>query len=379
MSRNFSVPRALLLLLVLQALNGCAWLDKTFPDKSKDYQKSQTSTPLDVPPDLTTTGSTDALIVQDGTTTLSEYDSARQSLSVTGAAAATFFPSQKHLRFARDRDRFWLVVRGDPATVWPKVREFWPENGFLIVSEDPRIGTLQTDWVENRASISQGFIRNILGRVLDSVYASSYQDRYRMRLEKGAEPGTTEVYIAHQGVQEIITDATDEGATKWGPRPPDPGLESDMLKKMMIYLGATPKESGDRMTEVQQAPAAPPQAELVNRESGELYLIVHQDLTRAWRSVGIVLDRIDFAVDGRDRTEGLYSVRYSDPRAGHDKGFLSKMAFWSSDEAQQVENYKIRLTSEGDDTRVVVLNEQGQLDNSDTAKRILSLLYEELR
>jgi outer membrane protein assembly factor BamC len=376
MRRIHVAKRLLMTVLLLQPLSGCSWLNQAFPDRSKEYKKAKTAASLEVPPDLTTTPETDALVVPGSETTLSGYTSARQSVARSGAAPV--LPDQPGMSLERDRDRSWLVVQGEPSAVWPEAREFWLENGFLIVREDPVIGVLETNWVENRQYIPQGAIRGLISRVWEGAYSSSYQDRYRMRLEVGDQPGTTEVFVTHQGVQEKLEgSAADTQTTVWVPRPRDPGLESEMLKRMMVYLGASPEHA-----EQQLAAAKVPEkehAELIQDASGPPTLVVHEDFVRAWRSVGITLDRVDFAVEDRDRSEGVYYVRYSDPLKSEKKGVLSKLAFWSDDDEEEVVTYQIKLTDDGPDTRVVVLNAAGEPETSVTAVRILTLLHEQLR
>jgi outer membrane protein assembly factor BamC len=366
----------LLAVVMLPALTACSWLDRTFPDRSRDYRTAKPTAPLEVPPDLATTPVTDSLVVPSDSTTLSGYTTARETLDDRRRGAGEVLPSQDALSLERHQDRAWLVVQGEPEAVWPQAREFWLENGFFIMKEDPATGILETDWVENRAKIPQGPIRKVIGRVWDQAYSSAYRDRYRMRLERGEKPGTTELFISHQGVEEILTSESDESATVWGPRPKDPGLESEMLKRMMVYLGVQPERAEQMLAEEKPVEL---RAELIQQASGQATLVVHDDYSKAWRNVGIVLDRVDFAVEDRDRLQGVYYVRYNDPLKGKkDKGLLSNLAFWSSDE-EEVQHYQIKLSDEGDDTRVVVLNEQGEPETSVAGVRILTLLYEELK
>jgi len=366
----------LLAVVMLPSITACSWLDSVFPDRSGDYKKAEPSPSLEVPPDLTTTPVTDGLVVPSDSTTLSGYTTARKTFG-DRAGDNTVLPSQESLSLERYQDKAWLVVQGDPAAVWPEAREFWLEHGFFIMTEDPATGILETDWAENRAKIPQGPIRKLVGRVWDQAYSSAYRDRYRMRLERGEEPGTTELFITHQGVEEILTSESDESATVWGPRPKDPGLESEMLKRMMIYLGVQPEQAEQMLAEEKPVQI---HAELIQQDSGQATLVVHDDYSKAWRNVGIVLDRVDFAVEDRDRLQGIYYVRYNDPLKGQkDKGLLSKLAFWSSDDEQQVQHYQIKLSDDGADTRVVVLNEEGDPETSVTGVRILTLLYEELK
>ena len=256
-------------------------------------------------------------------------------------------------------------------------REFWIEDGFFIMREDPALGTLETDWKENRAAIPQDPIRRMISRVYENAYSSAYRDRYRMRLERGEKPGTTEVFISHQGVEEIVVSADEAQAdTKWGPRPADPGMESEMLKRMMIFMGVRPELAEQQLAAEEPREA---RAELIQQDSGQATLIVRDDFDKAWRNVGIVLDRVGFAVEDRDRLQGLYYVRYNDPLGkDQDRGLLSKLAFWSSND-EQVENYQIKLSDDGADTRIMVLNEAGDPEQSITAVRILNLLYDELK
>lgn len=375
MRRIECAKRVLLLVFLVQTLAACSWLNNLFPDRSREYKKAQSTPALEVPPDLTGTPVSDALVVPEGETTLSGYTSARQTLDTSGATPV--LPGQEGITLGRDRDRAWLMVEGDPTAVWNRAREFWLESGFLLVREDPVIGILETEWVDSRAAIPKDFIRSTISRVFESAYSSAYRDRYRMRMERGETPGTTEIFITHQGVQERLQGAPDTVQTTiWEPRPNDPDLEAIMLRKMMVYLGVAPEEAETLMAE--QKPSAP-RADLLQQESGVARLVIHEGFAQAWRSVGITLDRVEFAVEDRDRSSGIYYVRYNDPLKNQKKGFLSRLAFWSDDDDQQTATYQIKLSEDGVDTRVTVLNAAGEPEQSVTAVRILTLLYEDLR
>ena len=371
--------RFLLVLLVLFTLNGCSWLDQAFPDRSHDYKKAAVARSLDLPPDMKATETVDSLIVSEQTAVLSGYEASGDNQAQDCTSESSVSESVKALRFESDHGRYWLVVTEQPQVVWAKAREFWLENGYLIATENVEARILQTSWAEKQANVPQGMIRELLGRALSSVYSSAYQDRYRMRLERGEEAGTTEIYISHQGVEEILTSDSDEGAIRWGSRPRDPGFESELLKRMMVYMDTPAHAATEAFVKAEQAPPAPARAALSEEKDGKLSLLVYQEYPSAWRSVGIVLDRIDFAVEGRNRSEGIYTVRYSDPLAEREQGLLSRMAFWSGDKEQEVVTYQIRLQDDTSNTRVVVLDEQGEIEHSDTAGRILKLLFEELR
>ena len=194
-------------------------------------------------------------------------------------------------------------------------------------------------------------------------------------LERGVEPGTTEIYLTHRGVEEVIKGTVDP-TVSWQPRPSDPELEAAMLKRLMVYMGV---EEQKALTQLAQQPDHKARAHLVSNETGSM-LIVDEDFSRAWRRTGVALDRVSFAVEDRNRSQGTYYVRYSDPLSEQNKkGILSKLAFWSSDDNAEATQYQIELQAQGPITHIVVNDAQGARDTSPTAKRILTLLQEQLQ
>lgn len=369
------LPGALSVVLLSIFLNGCSFVNKIFPDHSEDYKRANSTAQLEVPPEMVTTPRTDSLVVDTGPTRLSDYDAQQQPSTPTGESSV--LPVQENVVLKRDRDREWLVLKGAPSAVWPRIREFWLEQGFLIVREDPVTGVIETDWAENRTAIPQGPVRRLIGKVFDSAYSSSLRDKFRTRLERGEEPGTTEVYITHQGMEEELEGDSDQIQTSvWVPRPEDPGLEIEKLKQLAAFLGAEPEQvaSLEKLAET-----APERANLLKTEGNSATLVVHEDFSRAWRSVGVALDRVGFAVEDRNRSQGIYYVRYRDlERSSQKKSLFSKL-FSGSDKGKEARQYQIKLTEDGEDTRTNVLNAAGEPEQSSTALRILNLLYEKLK
>ncbi len=353
-------------------LSACGSVDKVAPGRKVDYKKSRTTDALEVPPDLTSTTINDAPDMLDKAG--AQYSDYSDSGPAVGAE--TVLPDQANMRVVRDGDKQWLVIPGEPPRVWPRVREFWMQEGFLINKEDPRVGILETGWAENRADIPQGVIRNALGKVVDFAYSAATRDQYRVRLEQGTEAGTTELYLTHRGVEEVVTGGATDSNTVWKPRPSDPELEAEMLKRMMVFLGVKEQKAQKLLAQQSTREA---RAQLVSDASGTL-LILGEDFSRAWRRTGVALDRVSFAVEDRNRSEGIYYVRYNDPLSDQDKeGLLSRIAFWSADDDAEVTLYQIALLARGAETHVIVNDATGKRDNSSTAKRILTLLEEQLR
>jgi outer membrane protein assembly factor BamC len=359
-------------LSVLMLATACSVLNKVAPGRKVDYKKSQTTAPLEVPPDLTSTSINEApdLLNAPGGTSYSEI-----SKSEPDTGRSTVLPQNAGIHVERDGNQEWLLIDAPPAEVWPKMRDFWMQQGFLIKMEDPRLGILETGWSENRADIPSGFIRNMLGKVMDFAYSAATRDQYRVRLEHGTTPGTTELYLTQRGMEEVVTGTPGEGSTIWKPRPSDPELEAEMLKRLMVFMGV---EEQKAKTMLATKPKQPSRAELVSDSKGVM-LMDKEDFSRSWRRTGVALDRIGFAVEDRNREKGIYFVRYNDPLADDDKkGWFSSLAFWSSDKKES-KQYQIALIAQGAQTQIIVNDNDGKRENSSTAKRILTLLEEQLR
>ncbi|HKY01357.1 MAG TPA: outer membrane protein assembly factor BamC, partial [Burkholderiales bacterium] len=286
-------------------------------------------------------------------------------------------PYAAKVRMQRAGGERWLVVDESPDKVWAAVKEFWMENGFLLKLEMPDVGVMETDWAENRAKIADDPIRNVLGKVLDQLWSTGERDKYRTRLERTPDGRSTEIYISHRGmIEEFVPGSTDR--TVWQPRPPDPELEAEFLRRLMVRLGV---EEGQARSLLATAPAQS-RSKLVNVD-GTSALAVPEPFDRAWRRVGLALDRVGFTVEDRDRSKGTYFVRYVDPQTDEKKpdGFLSKLAFWRSDdkEVNKAAQYRVVVRETKDVSHITVLNKDGQPENSATTTKILNLLQEQIK
>jgi outer membrane protein assembly factor BamC len=367
------------------ALAGCG--GSLFESKKIDYKTTAAAKlpPLEIPPDLTAPSRDERFTVPDvggrkGSASFSAYAAERAGNSRT-TTAQDVLPVAEKMRIERSGSERWLVVPVAADAAWTTVKEFWQDTGFIVNVERPEAGVMETDWAENRAKLPNDIIRSTLGKVFDDLYSTAERDKYRTRLEPGSEPGTTEIYISHRGLYEIYTNER-SNETRWQPRPPDPDLESEMLRRLMVRFGVDEARSAAMLA----AAPTPDRAKLVGRANdGTGTLELQEPFDRAWRRVGLALDRVGFTVEDRDRSHGIYYVRYVDPekdaKAGSDKGFLSKLAFWK-DSPSKVANdnrYRVLVQGNGGDSKIQVMTREGGVDTSDAARKILSLLLEQLK
>jgi outer membrane protein assembly factor BamC len=331
---------------------------------------------LSYPPDLITAQADRRYIVQDGTATMSEYNAALKKSVQMRSNVMTGIPG---MRIARDGERRWLVVEKPAIELYPQVKDFWQENGFLLVVDSPSTGIMETDWAENRAKIPQDFIRSALGSVLDSIYDTGERDKYKTRLE-APKPNETEIYITQKGaLEKCATDSTGSCIyTIWTPRPNDPELEAVFLARLMERLGMT-QEQAKAMVAVPLGPKTP-KAKLVQEANNQAYIVLSTGFDRSWRDVGLALDRSNFTVEDRNRSAGVYYVRYVNAKdVGDSKGFFTKLFSSSDDSKLKAKKYQVIVKSAGENSaNVYVQDADGKPENSEAGVQLLTLLSDQL-
>jgi outer membrane protein assembly factor BamC len=373
---------AFLLLAAAALVAGCSTVDGFLGGDKLDYRSQAGKTnPLEVPPDLTQLAREGRYQPQASGTVSASALQAGTPAPATTAATAVAPASLSNVSMQRDGQQRWLKLPLAPDVLWPQLRTFWEERGFTVVVDNAQAGVMETDWAENRAKIPSDFIRNTVGRVLDSLYSTGERDKFRTRVERAADGGS-EVYISHRRMEEVFV-SPQQDRTMWTARAADPQLEAEFLSRLMVKLGVREEVARATVAAPAAAPGttAAPRARLV---AGAAALQVDEGFDRAWRRVGLALDRSGFTVEDRDRAGGLYYVRYADPRragsSDDEPGFLARLfRFGRSDDAAAPGRYRVALKSEGERTTVSVQNPQGAPENGEIGQRIIGLLVEDLK
>jgi outer membrane protein assembly factor BamC len=334
-----------------------------------DYKSAGRLPPLDIPPDLATPLNSERYTVPpEQGSTFSDYT--RERDAARGEKDTAILPAEPGMQVERDGVFRWLKIKAEPD-------ELWQETGFLIAYEVPEAGIMETDWAENRAKVPLGAVQTWVKSVFDSVYSYPERDKFRTRIERSDTPGYSEIYISHRAMYEVITKVgRSQESTIWQVRPTDPELEAEMLYRLMARLGG----KQEQIEQARAAPPPPPRATLSRAENID-FLEVRDPFEEAWRRVGLALDRVGFTVEDRDRSQGVYFVRYNDPDAEAKKKGLARLAFWRSADRVDMQ-YHIRVAGAGDGSKVSevrVQDEAGQTVTSPTASRILALLQDELK
>lgn len=361
-------------LALLALLTGCSAVQGLLSSDTVDY-RSPTVKPksLEVPPDLTQLARDPRYAAPGGVVSASATQQTPQLQPAGSAALASVAPAERgSLRVQKQGHLRWLVASATPELLYPEIKAFWEERGFRLTTDDPRAGVMETDWVENRAKLPNDIIRSTLGRLVDRLYDSGERDRFRTRLERG--PQGTEIYITHRGLEEIYLDQFKE-STGWRPRDNDPQLEALMLTQLLVKLGGGSEASASEA--VASAAELPARARAL--PSGA-ELEVDDAFDRAWRRVGLSLDRNGFTVEDRDRSAGIYFVRWVDPKTAgsEDPNFFARL-FGAKGPNREPVRYRVLVKGAGEKCTVSIQSAAGAPETGEAAKAIVARLVKELR
>ncbi|MFV1922986.1 MAG: outer membrane protein assembly factor BamC [Methylotenera sp.] len=396
-----------------------------FIDNSSDYKKGGgTARPLEVPPDLTSATSSDAYNVPGGATSYSEYSQQQEGQEL---GVEQVLKNPDGVRMEKAGTQRWLVVDAPAEKVWPVVREFWLDQGFAVRVENAETGVMETEWVRADKIKVEEDTRGYGERFdkwLDNLSGLADRRKFRTRLERGEEKGTTEIYMTHRtvagapddGKQKVQTqlgeidlgyrvDANKKNDVKVDQFEED--LDKELLRRLMVKLGI----ADDQARQITNNPVKEVRAEVVKEADQSVTLKLKDNYARGWRRVGLALDRVGFVVEDKDRSKGMFYVRYADVELDtgpkEKKGLLDTLAFWRDDE-EEIENkskpkeedtvldklkfwkgkdettdpskkYNIYISEIDSGTKVNIVDNEGNPNPSTTANRIISLLYNQLK
>ncbi len=379
----------LLTTTLVATLSGCSTIEGFFGGDKVDYRNTATKTqPLDVPPDLTQLARDARYQPQGGVISASgaRQPTAAAPVETAASASAAAVPgavalsSLDGMRIARDGQQRWLVTPQTPEQVWPLLKAFWEQRGQKVATENAQTGVMETDWAENKAKQPTDRIRGALGQLFNNLFDSGERDLYRTRVER--TPSGSEIYITHRGMEEVYTTERKE-STVWRARPNDPQLEAELLSSLMLALGSKGQPVvavAAAAPAVSAASAAAAAKTRIAETPQATSLVIEEPFDRAWRRVGLALDRGGFTVEDRDRAAGVYYVRYIDPKYAdkEEPSWWSKLFGDGSNPAAAV-RYRVVVKSAGEKTNLSVQTATGAPDTGDNAKRIVGLLAQGLK
>ena len=351
----------------LVLLTGCSYTG--LGDKRIDYHAAATQAPaLDIPPDLSTPGLDDRFKVPQGdaVSTFSDY-------SKGGGIAQpnSVLPEVKGVSLERNGTQRYLLVKDKPDNIWPTLKTFLQENGLPIKSEDKAAGIIETDWVENRAAVSQDYIHKMIGKVFDSAFSSGERDQYRIRLERSKDKLGTEIYIAHRGMEDVVASDTSvakwqtgNNTTAWQPRANDPEKEAILLQRLMARFGISDAQAANALLVAGATDAAK-----LKELSGGKTIVLEDSFDHCWRRVGLAIERAELTLEDKDRTKGIYFLGTVKAK----KSLLDKLQVWKDNTDMR---YRVNVKDNGASCEISVTNQDGTID--DTAKQLIDTIYKKI-
>lgn len=386
MELNKTTPYKLLLIAAaVSTAAGCASYKEAVEGQKTAYRTAEKREQgLEVPPDLTAQSADEQFLIPgesgSGAVSATEFYSGGGARRTAGARAQAqaepVLVASQDVKIKRVGNLRSLEVKMPPDQLWPKLREFWKETGFELSVDDPKIGLMETNWAENRANIPMDGIRKVIGTVFDGIYSSNTRDRYRTRVEP--IEGGVEIFVTHRGMEENYTDQAQSNLI-WMNRPSDPELEAEMLNRLMAKL------TGDEKAAAESGRPAGQELISVQKKSEGTSIILAEDFPLAWRRVGFGLDRAGFIVEDRDRSNGVYYVKYipdSAAKESEKKGFLGKIFGGSSDDKnlKADQRFQVVVAPEGDkSTSVKFTSERGAAVDAAVSEEAATKLAGKLR
>ena len=417
--KSDAIKRSAIGLLLLASLAACDSIP--FINNTSDYKAANRTKPLEVPPDLTASPASDAYSIP-GSTNYSTYSQAQESQE---AVVEKILTTPEGVRLEKAGAQRWLVVNASAEKVWPVIREFWTDMGFAVRVENAQLGVMETEWIDTDAikKDESGNIGDKFDKWLDRLSGFADKKKFRTRLDRGNDANTTEIYMTHRSVSGAPDDGKNRVQTQLGEI--DTGyklgaktateadareieLDDELLRRLMVKLGVEEQKSKAIIAQA----VTLKRADVVKEADGSATLMLNDPFDRAWRRVGLALDRVGFVIEDKDRSNGIFFVRYADvdiddtpaKKKGlfetlkfwgddkkaaenapvkEEKSMVEKLKFWGTDDKKKTnpeKQYRIKVTDGGNENvNVTVVDKDGARVRTTTANRIIALMYEQLK
>lgn len=369
-----SLSAVALVSTVLTLFAGCSSVKQMLDSDRIDYKNASTAPALSIPPDLDSTKIDTRYSAPPTTAGLGTTPNMSTTVAGTKTIGVPSTTDPYGMHVEQKDGEMWLVVNGrGPDALWEELRSFWTESGFVLTTDSPTTGVMQTDWAENRAKIPNDWFRSSIGKLFDAVYSSGTRDRFTTLVERGGD-GSTRINITQTGMEEVLT-GNEKTSSRWERRPRDTNLEKAFVARLIHRFGPSVDEANELVDHPVDLVTGVTE---YDNAGGVPRLVVSESFDKVWPRVGLALDRSDYVVESRDAQHGLYTVHYSDSlQEVQDEGFFSK--FLSSKKRTPPAAFKISVAPSGNTTQITVMGADGTPDASSSADALLKRLRAQLR
>lgn len=370
------------------SLSGCGMFfgdDGVFRNRENDYQKAQTIPPLVLPNGMRSQTIAELYPIPH----LQPSDvviEGKPNFETPRPLPISANLAQENVKIQRVGGVGWILLNVAPGDVWPRVRHFLNENNLTLARADVAKGLLETHWMQFKTDPTS-------------------MDRYRIQIDQGVQPETTEVHIVHMSVPASQKNRDD---LVWPQVSLNAEREKWLMDELAASLAADVNAAGTSM--LAQAIGGDVKATLDTFKS-EPILTIKLDRTRTLATLGYAAKQDGFVSFDSDATAGLFYVDYLNPEDAK-PGFFARLfgakenrvpttkytleqikphlltgdAFFNAprsnlkaDKALKgINGYVLAVVAEGSEHRVFIRDPYGKRIDPNTARELLIILRKNL-
>lgn len=284
------------------ALSGCGVFfgeEGVFRNRANDYLKADNIPPLVLPAGKHSDAMGELYPIPPITATDFGYDPDSIDDAVPRPMPLSANLAQENVKIQRVGDESWILLNAAPGEVWPRIRNFLNVNSLAVSRADIGRGIIETNWLQFKTDLT------------------SY-DRYRLQIDQGVQPETTEVHIVHMSVPKTEKPVTDVG---WPRKSVNVEREKWLLDELAATLASETTEGGTSL--LAQAIGGSVKASLT-MVRGEPAMLVKLDRVRAFATLAYAAKQDGFTTFEADADAALYYVNYLNPEDAK-PGFLKRL------------------------------------------------------
>jgi outer membrane protein assembly factor BamC len=194
------------------------------------YQGAEYYKNLEVPPDLTEPDRADELKVPKPT------QEALQRFRDNNKLETVLTPKFDGVRMVSYAGNSWIEIDNNVEKVWPRLLEFWEQEGFEMTQVRPMLGFMETDWTEPLGG-EKGYFSSLFQK-----FQPDTKDKFRVRIERFDNDTKTRLYVAHTRIERVVSgEYGDE--FYWKTLPSNLEAEREIISRMAVFAGLDDTQS----------------------------------------------------------------------------------------------------------------------------------------
>jgi outer membrane protein assembly factor BamC len=261
-------------------------------------------------------------------------------------------------------DDRWIFLDASPATVWPRIEEFWSSQNLELSVSDPARGVMESAWTPSQLGDAPSIFESMVAGSQPAVL----ENKFRLRVIPGVRTSSTEVHLTHK-----IALLGDHETPRWDTGSDNRELEGEVLSRIARHLGESINESLSVSLVATGIQAS--RSELIPDPS-EPRLTYNLSWDRAWATVNSALKTAEIDVEDLDRSNGRFYVYY-DERVGRDPGFLLRLLMPKrAGGAEHRYTIQLKETEDENPVQVTVRKDEESLADPLFAERLLKIIKE---